>query len=118
VRAALVTALILAAIVWVDLQVPLVGLTPAVRDLDRKLDHLVQDLEAGDTAAARERLSQIRRDWRRMEVGLSLLADKTSRHRFEELLERVDAGLRAGFPAQAAPDAAELRQVWYEILSP
>lgn len=115
---AVVTALILAAIVWVDLHAPLTGLTPTVRTIDQAVDGLVADLTAGEPDAARQHLAAIRRGWRRVEVGMSLLADKQSRRRFEELLERIDAGLSAGQSGSLAPEAAELRQVWYEILSP
>lgn len=115
---ALVTVLILVAIVWVDLQVPLTGLTPTVRTVDRAIDDLVADLARGDPDAAGERLAAIRRGWRRIEVGMSLLADKPSRRRFEELVERIRAGLAAGEEGALAADAAELREVWYEILSP
>lgn len=117
-RYVLLATLILAAIVWTDLHEPLTGITPAVRATDDAIDRLLADLSGGDPAAAREQVTRIRHNWRRMELGLSLLADKSTRRRFEELVERIDAGLAAGETGSLAPDAAELREVWYEMLSP
>ena len=115
---ALLTALLLALLLWVDFQSPLTGLTPSVAETDRAIADLQEKLARRDWPGAADTLATIQDGVKRSDPLLSLLASIDNYQHFRRLLRRIEAGLEAREHDGLLADAVELREVWHYLLSP